>query len=138
MLRIATTLLAAICGADMMLAATAGAQTQPPGQETYWAACGPCHGEQGRGDGPMRQFLTVAPTDLTTLRQRNGGDYPFNRVYQMIDGRSMIPAHGTREMPVWGGVFALRANDGYGPFNTETYVRGRIVEIVTYLESLQR
>ena len=31
----------------------------------YELACMPCHGVEGRGDGPMAKTLEAAPTDLT-------------------------------------------------------------------------
>jgi hypothetical protein len=37
--------------------------------------------------------------DLTVLAKNNNGAFPYNRVYEMIDGRnSTISSHGTREM----------------------------------------
>ncbi len=41
-------------------------------------------------------------------------------------------------MPAWGAVFAAEAGDRFGPYGRETYIRGRIVELVTNIESLQR
>ncbi|WP_137177807.1 cytochrome c [Roseomonas sp. AR75] len=120
-----------------MFASAAPAQTPPPGREAYVLYCGQCHGASGKGDGPLRQVLTTAPSDLTTLQRRNSNEFPFYRVFLMVDGRSLVPAHGTREMPVWGGLFALEA-ERFGPFGGETYVRGRVVEIVRYIETLQQ
>ncbi len=53
--------------APLLLGAPARAQ-QNPGAEAYRVACAQCHGERGQGDGPLRAFLTVAPSDLTLLR----------------------------------------------------------------------
>jgi len=108
------------------------------GAEAYRLACAQCHGEQGRGDGPLRNLLNIQATDLTTLRQRSGGEFPFYRVMQIVDGRTEIGAHGTRQMPAWGAVFSLEAWDRLDPFWRETYIRGRIVELVTHIETLQR
>jgi hypothetical protein len=36
------------------------------------------------------------------LSKNNNGVFPLNAVYEVIDGRKSIKAHGTREMPIWG------------------------------------
>lgn len=72
------------------------------GADEYYRLCAVCHGERGRGDGPMSRMLKRPPPDLTLLAKNNSGHFPFLRVLEMIDGRNMIEVHGTREMPVWG------------------------------------
>lgn len=72
------------------------------GADEYYRLCATCHGEGGRGDGPMARVLKTPPPNLTLLAKNNGGHFPFLRVLQMIDGRNMIEVHGSREMPVWG------------------------------------
>ena len=39
------------------------------GQEMYRAYCADCHGEKGKGDGPVVPVLKVVPPDLTTLEK---------------------------------------------------------------------
>jgi hypothetical protein len=34
----------------------------------------------------MSTILTVAPADLTQIRKQNNGEFPFWRVYKIIDG----------------------------------------------------
>jgi len=57
----------------------AGAVSAPPsyraqevdlelGKETYRSQCEPCHGDQGKGDGPAARFLETTPRDLTSGR----------------------------------------------------------------------
>ena len=46
--------------------------------------------------------LIVLPANLTVLTKKNNGVFPFEAVYEVIDGRKEVTAHGTREMPVWG------------------------------------
>jgi mono/diheme cytochrome c family protein len=104
------------------------------GQREYQQSCAVCHGKEGRGNGPMAEFLKKAPPDLTQLRQKNGGQFPFWRVYRMVDGREEVMAHGPRTMPVWGAQF-LSQEDGR-PLDEER-VLGRILSLVYYLESLQ-
>jgi mono/diheme cytochrome c family protein len=109
------------------------------GEEFYQVACADCHGLDGRGAGPMAGFLTVAPSDLTTLSLRNGGVFPFRAVFDVVDGRTVVPPHGSRPgMPLWGSVFQDFARERFGPHGTESYVRGRLVELVLYLETIQQ
>ncbi len=35
------------------------------GEEVYLSQCQPCHGNQGKGDGPAAKFLESRPRDLT-------------------------------------------------------------------------
>ena len=115
-------------------AAWAGqAQATPSGSGLYINYCGSCHGPQARGDGPMAAVLTVKPTDLTTIAQRNGGRFPSDVVFQTIDGRKPVKGHGGEGMPVWGDQF-LRVQGGATPEVT----RNRIDALVAYLESIQQ
>ena len=81
----------------------------------------------------MRAVLTVEPSDLTAISKRHGGDFPTDRVTEIIDGRRNLPAHGAREMPVWGITFQTLDLDT----NQEPEVERRIQDLVTYLESIQ-
>ena len=76
---------------------------------------------------------------MTLLQRKNNGIYPFDRVYEVIDGRANIAAHGTREMPIWGRRYAARAADYYVdvPYDPEAYVRGRILAVTEYVYRLQ-
>lgn len=103
------------------------------GRVQYQRSCAVCHGSEGRGDGPLAAFLTRRPADLTRLGANNGGTFPFGRIYDVIDGREELGAHGTREMPVWGAAWKEAAPEGFG----ETWVRGRILEIIIYLRAIQ-
>lgn len=101
------------------------------GSQRFELSCAICHGLDARGNGPFAELLNVKPPDLTLLARAEGGDFPFSRVYQRIDGRALPLAHGTRAMPIWGQRLKREGGD-------ETYVRGRILEIMLYLESLQQ
>ena len=101
------------------------------GRQRFEHSCVICHGLDARGNGPFAELLNVKPPDITLLSRAAGGDFPFTRVYQRIDGRDLPLAHGTRLMPIWGQ--RLKREEG-----DETYVRGRILEIMLYLESLQQ
>ena len=104
------------------------------GQREYQAYCATCHGTQAKGDGPMRALLTVVPADLTQLRKKNNGEFPFWRVYKIIDGRDMVRGHGARGMPVWGAYFLSEEGGGY---LDEDRVIGRVLGLVYYLQSIQ-
>jgi mono/diheme cytochrome c family protein len=104
------------------------------GRRTYSVYCASCHGTAGRGDGPVAGDLKVAPSDLTLLSARNAGRFPQDRTYQAIDGRLKTRGHGTSEMPVWGATFQVSGSD----HNQEREVRERILDLLGYLESIQR
>jgi mono/diheme cytochrome c family protein len=104
------------------------------GQREYQAYCATCHGTQAKGDGPMSTILTVAPADLTQIRKQNNGEFPFWRVYKIIDGRDMVRGHGARGMPVWGAYFLSEEGGGY---LDEDRVIGRVLGLVYYLQSIQ-
>jgi len=123
------------------LAGVAQAQADDLGKHDYEASCAVCHGQTGRGEGPMRAFLVVPPADLTTLARRNGGIFPAERVARTIDGRVTIGSHGTREMPVWGQVFLeqerAQTTEGRRRVGPEWRVHARILALVDYLARLQ-
>jgi mono/diheme cytochrome c family protein len=104
------------------------------GEREYQAYCATCHGAQGKGDGPMSTILTVVPADLTQIRKKNNGEFPFWRVYKIIDGRDMVRGHGARGMPVWGAYFLSEEGGGY---LDEDRVIGRVLGLVYYLQSIQ-
>ena len=56
------------------------------GKEMYLKYCASCHGNQGKGDGPVSRDLKVKVSDLTLLRSKNKGTYPVDRVMSSIDG----------------------------------------------------
>lgn len=108
------------------------------GKREYDANCAVCHGPKGKGDGPKAGMGGVRPADLTTLAQRNGGWFPFARVYEFIDGRRLVKAHGTREMPAWGLGYRAEAAEYYAqaPANAEAHVRARILALTEYVYRL--
>lgn len=136
-------------GALLLLLVALGAQAQPraprdsmradAGQRSYQAHCASCHGATGHGDGPIKPYLTVAPSDLTTIAKRNGGAFPEQLMWEVIDGRSstVIGPHGSREMPVWGENFRAEAKYSRDP-HPEWSVRNRIVSLLAYLNSIQQ
>jgi len=100
------------------------------GQEMYVTYCAACHGKDGKGNGPAASALKVAPADLTALAKNNNGAFPRDRVYGTIKGDVGIPAHGSKEMPVWGRLF--RSVD-----NNDALTLLRLKNLTDYIESLQ-
>jgi hypothetical protein len=99
----------------------------------YQVFCSNCHGSEARGDGPTAEHLTVRPADLTRLSAGNGGTFPAEQVHEQIDGRTELPGHGRRQMPIWGLSFQEPGFDG----DQEPMVRARIAYLVAYLETIQ-
>jgi mono/diheme cytochrome c family protein len=106
------------------------------GQSHYQRYCSVCHGEQGRGKGPLVEYLKITPTDLTQLTKQNGGQFPFWRVYRIVDGREEVRGHGTRAMPIWGDEIRTDETKALPQFQ-EDLVAGRIWQMLSYLESIQ-
>lgn len=104
------------------------------GGQTYSVYCVGCHGKSGRGDGPVAAELKVAPADLTRLSARNEGHFPQDRAYQVIDGRLRVRGHGTSQMPAWGATLRIPGSDR----DQELEVRERILDLLSYLQSIQR
>jgi len=104
------------------------------GPELYRAYCASCHGVEGRGDGPVASSLSVEVPDLTQIAHRQGGRFPADQIRKIIDGRTTMPPHGTRAMPVWGRAFrAAAVNAPQGEAQAD-----RLVELlVRYLRSIQ-
>ncbi len=110
----------------------------PIGLTEYEIACMPCHGLDGKGDGPQAKSLSVMPADLTRLAKANGGIFPARAIYDMIDGRGVIPAHGKREMPIWGARYRATGEPGEDPAEVDKRARALMQALVNYLETIQR
>ncbi len=105
------------------------------GGELYRNYCAVCHGPGAAGDGPFSTLLRTPPTNLTQLAARNGGIFPYWPAYEKISGLELLPAHGGREMPIWGEVFApANGNESSAP---ASIARGQIAEILAWLRTRQ-
>lgn len=121
------------------------------GEYEFWNSCAFCHGEDGKANTPVARLLKKAPPDLTNLSKKNGGVFPVDRVYRMIDGREAVAEHGTSDMPVWGDRFRARKygaqasehhqtlrNRGIDvPYDMEIFARSRILGLIDYLDRIQ-
>jgi mono/diheme cytochrome c family protein len=121
-------------GHEVGLHSTGGEVTS--GRLMFRQYCAPCHGMDAKGDGPVADTLKKKPADLTLLSKNNGGKFPYDEVYNMISGKEVIASHGTREMPIWGLVFAQRNMPGAAG-RTPAQVKHRIDTIIAYIESVQ-
>ena len=117
---------------DITIKRIATSQTSPAsGQQMYENYCAVCHGNDGRGSGPAASALKTAPTDLTALASHNNGKFPELHVYAAIQGDRDVPAHGSKDMPVWGDVFQAMSRGSSGE------VQMRISNLVQYVKGLQ-
>ena len=101
------------------------------GQQMFKSYCAPCHGTDGRGNGPAASALKVQPTDLTALSRSNHGKFPDTHVVAVLQFGSDVPAHGSASMPVWGPIL--------GNMN-RTHAQEkqlRISNLSRYLETIQ-
>ncbi len=134
-----------IANAIIAFHACASAQSIDVGKTEFQSGCAPCHGVDAKGTGPVGKELKTHPADLTILAKKNNGVFPFNNVYQIIDGRDALSSHGTREMPIWGYRFTpphynLKSDDDYTlspPGSSEAIVRSRILAVIDYLNRIQ-
>lgn len=118
-----------IAGMIAGLSARASAQNIDVDKTEYQSSCAACHGINGKGDGPVSKELKTPPADLTVLTKNNNGVFPYDMVYQVIDGRdTSIASHGTREMPAWGYRF--------GPPQAFRFKK-RILAVIDYLKTIQ-
>ncbi len=136
--KVAATLLMVVAG----YASAAGKGGVDPGKQEFLGKCAMCHGQSGKGDGGITDLLKKAPADLTVLTKNNGGVFPFDRVYTVINGREVVKGHGERDMPIWGDVYSAertRAAEYYVdvPYDMEMYARARILALIDYLNRLQ-
>jgi mono/diheme cytochrome c family protein len=127
-----------IQGASVLLSLLGGAAlaqgTVDFGQREFESSCASCHGVRANGDGVMRHLLKTAPPDLTLLSRRNGGVFPYQQLWETIDGRRAVTsgAHGARDMPIWGYVYLDDEQHTNGWLG-----RNRIAALLDYLDRIQ-
>lgn len=104
------------------------------GEEIFAKYCAACHGNMGRGNGPVARTLKIAVPDLTAISRHYGG-FPTTLVREVIDGRHEgVDAHGTRKMPVWGYEFWLEQG---GDDAAQREMTRTIDKLVDYIRSIQ-
>lgn len=135
------TLISAIALVSCSLFPSLGlAQAEIIGKVIYDDHCSVCHGAGGAGDGLVAELFDQKPKNLTNLAKLNNGVFPFESVYQGIDGRREVRAHGFSRMPIWGDFFMEQAltDRGHHPRDARTMAEGRILAVVYYLQTLQQ
>lgn len=133
------------------LSLTAYSENDNPtlGGVEFERSCALCHGFNAKGKGVMSDSLTKKPADLTVLTKNNNGHFPFDAVYQVIDGSEQVDIHGTRDMPIWGDRYRKEARDyneraekyheitGQSQIDEYLHAKGLILELITYIISIQ-
>jgi mono/diheme cytochrome c family protein len=105
------------------------------GASMYANYCAVCHGDKGMGNGAAAKALGTSPADLTGLAKKNHGKFPAAHVYTVIRGdTNMIAAHGVKDMPLWGALFA-QSSGGTPP---DADVHQRVSSLTKYVASLQQ
>lgn len=108
------------------------------GKEEFESKCASCHGLSGKGDGPLSRIYMTKPTDLSTLSKRNGGVFPVQWAYEIIDGRQEVAGHGPRVMPVWGRDYRTHVPDVEGYYDLRTTVaEAKILALIDYISRIQ-
>jgi len=103
------------------------------GQQMYREYCAACHGQNAAGGGPAASACTVQPADLTKLAVRNGGKFPYDDFYAVMQFGPQLttPAHRSADMPAWLPLFASLNEEREGP------ALQRMHNLARYLASLQ-
>ena len=101
------------------------------GKQMYGNYCAPCHGADGRGQGPVATALKTPPVDLSVLSRNNRGKFPDAHIVTVLQNGTEVSAHGSAEMPVWGPIL--------GKMN-QTNPQDRMLRVSNlsrYLETMQ-
>lgn len=115
------------------------------GVDLYRGYCLQCHGEAGKGDGPLAASLRKPPADLTLIAERNGGEFPRVAVARYIKGdrpgsrvtldedwNPVVSRGGVADdMPAWGYLFSQLYK------NTSTANEFRFESLARHIESIQ-
>jgi mono/diheme cytochrome c family protein len=117
--------------ADQKVVIPVGKTTPVDGKTMYVNYCAPCHGVDGKGNGPVAPALKQQPSDLTVLSRNNGGKFPALHLMSVLQYGPTIPSHGTREMPVWGPILGTMDQ---GQYQEKTI---RINNLTAYLRTIQ-
>ena len=105
------------------------------GSNMYSTYCAVCHGADAKGSGPAASALKTHPVDLTVLSKKNGGAFPSAHVATVLQFGVENPAHGNKEMPIWGDLFQS-LNTGDHQTAGQTHLR--IYNLVEYLKTIQQ
>lgn len=73
-----------LAGAAQPQQAASDPELLEAGRELYVENCQPCHGDEGKGDGPAARFLDTRPRDLTA------GDWMFSDPEEVESIREVV------------------------------------------------
>jgi mono/diheme cytochrome c family protein len=125
------------CALLTLSACVTESSSETTGALSFNMNCAVCHGDSGRGDGPMAAGLSPPPADLTVLSRNNGGVFPRDYVMSTIDGyrrgdrfSDAMPAFGAGDL---GPTVIVEGEDGIG-----TPVPSGLLVLADYLETIQR
>jgi mono/diheme cytochrome c family protein len=99
------------------------------GRDMFKAYCATCHGAGGKGDGPAASALKKSPADLTQLARKHDGRFPDAYVTTKLKSMDE-PAHGSKDMPVWGPLLSSVSRDG-------AEAQLRVANLVQYISAMQ-
>jgi len=100
------------------------------GSEMFHSYCAPCHGANGKGNGPAAGSLKNPPANLTQLTKKNSGKFPADHVTTVLR-TGVSGAHGSSDMPIWGPLFSQVSG------HDDALVQMRISNLVHYIETIQ-
>lgn len=100
------------------------------GPTLFQGYCAPCHGQHAKGDGPLADFLSRSPIDLTTIALKHDGTFPALWVEDFIADRGRSIPRGRDQMPSWGGILRSRSS-------SEAVFQLKLRNLVGYLRSIQ-
>lgn len=136
--RVPTLALVSVVAVGIFASSQERDQRPPPivpldGASVFRNYCAACHGPGGRGHGPASKALKRKAPDLTRLSRRNGGVFPAVHVRStiMLGSDDLLPAHGSKQMPIWGPIFHdIEFDQDLGNV--------RLENVTKYLEAMQR
>ncbi len=88
-------------------------------RENFEDHCLPCHGEEGKGDGPLAKDLKTRPKDLTNSRELS--TLTDGEIFWMITtGKDPMPSFAQKltDEERWGLVYLVRKISGTTPHST--------------------
>ena len=120
--------------------ASAAAAQSVIGEQEFQSHCAACHGSDGKGNGPIIDFLRAPPADLTAISARNDGIFPFQAVYDTIADVNQTRGHGNSDMPIWGDRYNQEIIAQQGEFATDgpavSEAQARILSLVFFLATV--
>ena len=99
------------------------------GRVLFAENCTVCHGDQGKGVGPLAEALNLSPPDLTKLSAGANGMFPSGHVLSVLRDGGGETTGGDKTMPMWSKIFAHECGEAYG--------QQAIAEIRRYIETIQ-